>query len=101
MISVAVRRHVRYGLSYRDVGELLRECGIMVNHVTVYRCEQHFTAQFIEAARPCRRLPGDRWSVDDTCVKISEGTVAFVRTCPAGTTKSPATNQSTPFTRRL
>ncbi len=32
---------------------------------------QHFTAEFIEAARPCRRLPGDRWFVDETYVKVA------------------------------
>ena len=32
---------------------------------------QRFTTEFIEAARPCRRLPGDRWHVDETYLKIS------------------------------
>ena len=34
---VAVRWYLRYGLSYRDVEELLAERGIDVDHVTVYR----------------------------------------------------------------
>ena len=34
---VAVRWYLRYGLSYRDVEELLVERGIEVDHVTVYR----------------------------------------------------------------
>ena len=34
---VAVRWYLRYGLSYRDVEELLAERGITVDHVTVYR----------------------------------------------------------------
>ena len=42
----------------------------MVDHVTVYRWVQRFTSEFIEAARPCRRLPGDRWYVDETYVKV-------------------------------
>ena len=71
VITVAVRWYLRYGLSYRDVEELLAERGISVDHVTVYRWVQRFTAEFIEAARPCRRLPGDRWHVDETYVKIS------------------------------
>ena len=36
-IGVAVRWYLRYGLSYRDVEELLAERGIEVDHVTVYR----------------------------------------------------------------
>jgi IS6 family transposase len=68
--SVAGRWYLRYGLSYRDVEELLAECGIMVDHVTVYRWVQRFTSEFIEAARPGRRLPADRWYVDETYVKV-------------------------------
>ena len=33
---VSVRWYLRYGLSYRDVEELLAERGIDVDHVTVY-----------------------------------------------------------------
>ena len=41
----------RYGLSYRDVKELLAGRGITVDHVTVYRWVQRFTPEFIETAR--------------------------------------------------
>jgi hypothetical protein len=40
VIMVAVRWYLRYGLSYRDVEELLAERGIAVDHVTVYRWVQ-------------------------------------------------------------
>ncbi len=60
VMTVAVRWYPRYGLSYRDVEGLLAERGIIVDHVTVFRWVQRFTSEFIEAARPCRRLPGDR-----------------------------------------
>jgi IS6 family transposase len=39
--------------------------------VSVYRWVQRFTGEFIEAARPCRHSPGDRWFVDGTCVKVA------------------------------
>ena len=71
VIAVAVRWYLRYGLSYRDVEELLAERGITVDHVTVYRWVQTFTTEFIDAARPCRHAPGDRWFVDETHVKIT------------------------------
>jgi transposase, IS6 family len=60
VIAVAVRWYLRYGLSYRDVEELLAERGIEVDHVTVYRWVQAFTAEFIDAARPARHATGDR-----------------------------------------
>jgi IS6 family transposase len=53
------RRAARYGLSYRDVEELLAERGIEVAHVTIYRWVQRFTPLLIGAARPCRHMPGE------------------------------------------
>ncbi len=43
VIVVAVRWYLRYGLSYRDVEELLAERGVAVDHVTAYRWVQRFT----------------------------------------------------------
>ena len=71
VILVAVRWYLRYGLSYRDVEELLAERGIEVDHVTVFRWVQRFTPLLIDAARPCRHAPGDRWFVDETYAKIA------------------------------
>ena len=71
VIAVAVRWYLRYGLSYRDVEDLLGERGIIVDHVTVYRWVQTFTPEFIDAARPARHGTGDRWFVDETYVKVA------------------------------
>ena len=71
VIVVAVRWYLRFGLSYRDVEELLMERGIEVDHVTVYRWVQRFAPLLAEAARPCRHAVGDRWSVDETYVRVS------------------------------
>ena len=68
---MAVRWYLRYGLSYRDIEELLAERGIEVDHVTVYRWVQRFTPLLIDAARPCRHVPGDRWFVEETYAKIA------------------------------
>jgi len=71
VITVAVRWYLRFWLSYRDVEELLAECGINVDHVTVYRWVQRFTPLFADAARPMRHATGDRWFVDETYVKVA------------------------------
>jgi transposase, IS6 family len=71
VITLAVRWYLRYALSYRDVEELLIERGIEVDHVTIYRWVQRFTPLLIDAARPCRHAPGDRWFVDETYVKVA------------------------------
>ncbi len=66
-----MRWYLRYGLSFRDVEELLGERGVVVDHVTIYRWVQRFPPQFVEAARPRRHVPGDRWFVDETYVKVN------------------------------
>ncbi len=71
VILLAVRWYLRYGLSYRDVEELLVERGVEVDHVTIYRWVQRFTPLLIDAARPCRHAVGGRWLVDETYVKVA------------------------------
>jgi transposase-like protein len=71
VIVLAVRWYLRFGLSYRDVEELLAERGIEVDHVTVFRWVQRFTPLLTDAARPCRHAVGDRWYVDETYVKVA------------------------------
>jgi len=71
VIVLATRWYLRFGLSYRDVEELLAERGIEVDHVTVYRWVRRFTPLLAEAARPCRHAVGDRWFVDETYVKVA------------------------------
>jgi IS6 family transposase len=71
VIVLAVRWYLRYGLSYRDVEELLVERGVEVDHVTVYRWVQRFTPLLADAARFARHSPGDQWYVDETYVKVN------------------------------
>ena len=66
VISPAVRWSLRYGRSYRDVEEPLAGRGLAVDHVTSYRRVPRCTPEFIEAARPCRPAPGDRWPAGQT-----------------------------------
>jgi transposase-like protein len=71
VIVLAVRWYLRFGLSYRDVEELLAERGIEVDHVTIFRWVLRFTPLLGEAARPYRHAIGDRWQVDETYVKVA------------------------------
>ena len=60
VIAVAVRWYLRYGLSYRDVEELLAERGVDVDHLTVYRWVQTFT-------RSSSRQPAQPVTLRVTC----------------------------------
>src|SRR5215211_4335917 len=71
VIVLAVRWYLRFGLSHRDLEELLAERGIQVDHVTIYRWVLRFTPLLADAARPCRHRVGDRWQVDETYVRVA------------------------------
>jgi IS6 family transposase len=57
VIVLAVRWPLRFGLSDRDLEELLAERGVDVDHVSVYRWVLRFTP-LAEAARPSRHAVG-------------------------------------------
>jgi hypothetical protein len=105
VIVVAVRWYLRFGLSYRDVEELLTERGVEVDHVTIYRWVQRFAPLLADAARPCRHAVGQRWLVDETYVKVAGGggtctvhstSSARRSTCssPCGATQPPHASSS-------
>jgi transposase-like protein len=71
VIVLAVCWYLRFGLSYRDVEELLAERGIDVDNVTVHRWVQRFSPLLADAARFGRHRVGDRWQVDETYVKVA------------------------------
>jgi transposase-like protein len=50
VMTLAVRWYLRYGLSYRDVEDLLVERSIEVDRVSVFRWVQRFTPLFVCAA---------------------------------------------------
>ncbi len=68
LITQAVRWHITYKLSYRDVCSLMAERGVIVVHTTVMRWVQRyvpvFEKQWMKYARPI----GSSWRVDETSV---------------------------------
>ena len=45
IILWAVRWYCRYGISYRDLAEMLEERGVEVDHTTIYRWVQHYAPE--------------------------------------------------------
>ena len=84
---LGVRWYLRFGLSYRDLEELLAERGIEGDHVTLHRWVQRFTPLLIDAARPCRHAVGSRWFVDETYVKVA-GVWRYVYRAVDGVTRT-------------
>ncbi len=71
VIVLSVRWYLRFGLSYRDVDELLAERGIDVDHVTVHRWVRRFAPLLADAARFALHRVGGRWHMDETHVKVA------------------------------
>jgi len=65
IISYAVYLYHRYGLSYRDVQELLFERGIDVSHETVRVWCAKFGPDIAEALRRRRPRRGSTWHLDE------------------------------------
>jgi transposase, IS6 family len=72
IILCAVRWYLRYALSYRDVEELPRECGVWVDHSTVSRWVQRYAPELDKRCRPYLRATNDSYRVDETYIKIKK-----------------------------
>jgi transposase, IS6 family len=71
VIGLAVRWYLRFRLSYADVVEWLAERSIQVDASTVFDWVQKFAPLYQDAAKTYRRRVGQRWSVDETYVKVA------------------------------
>ena len=67
----AVRWYCRYGVSYRDLEQMMGERGVSVNHSTIYRWVQRFAPEIEKRLRWQWRGPRSAsWRVDETYVKV-------------------------------
>ncbi len=71
VILWAVRWYCRYGISYRDIEQMMGERGVSVDHSTIYRWVQRYAPEMEKRLRWQRRRPqSTSWRVDETYVKI-------------------------------
>jgi putative transposase len=70
IILHAVYLKLRFGLSYRDVEELLSIRGVKVDHATIQRWVFKFTPTIEEQFRKRKKSVGRRWRMDDTYIKV-------------------------------
>ena len=70
MILQSIRWYLTYALSYRDIEELMEERGFTVDHSTVNRWVIHYSPQLEKAFRLKNTLPGKRWRMDETYIKV-------------------------------
>jgi transposase, IS6 family len=72
VILWAVRWYCRYGISYRELEEMLAERGLSVDHTTIYRWVQKYVPEIEQRLRWVWRAASFRrnWKVDETYVKV-------------------------------
>jgi len=67
----AVRWYCRYGISYRDLEQMMAERGVSVDHTTIYRWVQKYAPEIEKRLRWKWRCPrSTSWRVDETYVKV-------------------------------
>ena len=71
LILLCVRWYCRYGVSYRDLEQMMAERGVGVDHSTVYRWVQRYAPEMEKRLRWQWRSPrSTSWRVDETYVKV-------------------------------
>jgi transposase, IS6 family len=67
----AVRWYCRYGISYRDLEQMMAERGVSVDHSTLYRWVQKYAPEIEKRLHwHWRRPRSGSWRVDETYVKV-------------------------------
>ncbi len=70
VILYAVFFYLRYGVSYRDLEEIMAERGVELDHATLNRWVSRYAGLVADASRHKKR-PADRsWRMDETYVKV-------------------------------
>jgi transposase, IS6 family len=71
IIPWAVRWYCRYGISCRDLEQMMAERGVEVDHSTIYRWVQQYAPELEKRLRwPWRRPRSTSWRLDETYVKV-------------------------------
>lgn len=70
IILHAVFFYLRYGVSYRDLEEIMAERGVKVDHATLNRWVVRYAGQVAEDARRRKRVTDRSWRMDETYIKV-------------------------------
>jgi transposase, IS6 family len=71
VILLCVRWYLRFGLSLRNLEEMMAERNLSVDHVTIWRWVQRYAPELNQRCRPELRKTNGSWRVDETYLKIA------------------------------
>jgi putative transposase len=70
VILYAVFFYVRYGVSYRDLEEIMAERGVEIDHATLNRWVVKFSPLIAESAQARKKPTAISWRMDETYIKV-------------------------------
>ena len=70
IILLNVRWYCSYGLSYRNLVEMMAERGLDLVHTTIMRWVHEYAPQLDKKIRPYMKRTCDSWRVDETYIKV-------------------------------
>jgi transposase-like protein len=70
IILLCVRWYCKYGISYRDLAEMMQERGVNVDPSTIFRWVQRYAPEIEKWVRPNRGPRSGSWRVDETYVRV-------------------------------
>ena len=71
IISECVWHYFRFGVSFRDVEEMMAARGVLVTYETIRRWCGKFGKQYADGLRRRRAPTGDKWHLDEVFLKIN------------------------------
>ena len=70
VVLFAVYFYVRFGVSYRDLEEIMEERGVDIDHATLNRWVVKFSPMIAKEAQKRKRATANSWRMDETYVKV-------------------------------
>lgn len=70
VILYAVYFYVRFGVSYRDLEEIMAERGVVVDHATLNRCVEKYAGVIANEVHRRKAPTGRSWRMDATYMKV-------------------------------
>jgi putative transposase len=70
VILLCVRWYLAYGLSLRNLEEMMGERGISVDHATVHRWVVRYSSELLERFNQRKRAITGKWHIDETYIKV-------------------------------
>ena len=70
VILYAVFFYVRYGVSYRDLGDIMAERGVEIDHATLNRRMVNFSPLIAASAQARKKPTAISWRMDETYIRV-------------------------------